>query len=86
MSRNRYTQDPAAVIAELYAVAGGRVDVLCREVGSWIGFYEDAHTRALATALRSLPLDLTEAIAAGRARRFSGTHGTHGYARPPGVR
>ncbi|UUE19312.1 hypothetical protein [Microbacterium sp. J1-1] len=86
MSRNRYTRDPAPVIDELYATAGGRLDLLTREVGRWIGFYEDDYVRALATALRALPLDMADEIEIGRKRRFSGTRGTHGYARPPGVR
>lgn len=55
MSRNRYTSDPAPVIAELLEVAGDRVDVLQEAVGTWVGFYEDEYVRALCDALRGIP-------------------------------
>lgn len=35
-SRNRYTESPAAVVAELYAAAGDRVDLLQESVGTWV--------------------------------------------------
>jgi len=82
MSRNRYTRDPERVISELYAVAGDRLDILAREAGSWIGFYEDENTRDLTDALHALPLDLDDAIAHGRSRRLSGTHTTDGFGSP----
>lgn len=82
MSRNRYSQDPAAVIAELYAVAGDRVDLLTREIGSWIGYYGDDYTRTLTDALRALPLELDRAIEHGQRRRLAGTHSTYGFASP----
>lgn len=41
-SRNRYTSDPAPVIAELLATAGERVEILQQSAGSWVGYYEDA--------------------------------------------
>lgn len=85
MSRNQFTDDPGPVIEELYATAGDRIDLLAREVGMWIGFYEADHNRALATALRALPLDMDDAIALGQERRYEPVHGTHGYQRPPGV-
>lgn len=73
MSRNQYTSDPGPVIEELYAVAGGRLDVLAPEVGRWIGFYEDDYTRTLTTALRALPLDMGEWITLGQAQRITDT-------------
>lgn len=76
MSRNQYTQEPGPVIAELYEVAGDRLDLLAAEVGRWIGFYEDDYTRTLATALRALPLDMSDAIALGRQRRNTPDHRT----------
>lgn len=82
MSRNRYARDPERVIAELHAVAGDRLDLLAREVGSWVGYYEDENTRVLTDALRALPLDLDEAIAHGRDRRLAGTHSTDGFGSP----
>ena len=76
MTRNRYTTDPDAVVAELYAAAGDRLDVLAAEVGRWIGFYEDTYTRTLAAALRALPLDMDDAIALGQHRRATPDHRT----------
>lgn len=84
MCRNRYTHDPAPVIAELYEAAGDRLDILTAEVGRWIGFYEDDYTRDLATALRALPLDMDDAIALGVQRRNTGTHTTTGFNGPHG--
>lgn len=55
MSRNRYTKNPAPVIAELIETAGDRVEVLQEAVGMWIGFYEDEYVRTLCDALRGIP-------------------------------
>lgn len=82
MSRNQYTADPDAIVAELYATAGDRVDLLAAEVGRWIGFYEDDHTRVLTTALRALPLDMSDAIALGQKRRSTPLHTTRGFTAP----
>lgn len=82
MSRNRYTADPAPVIAELYATAGDRPDLLAVEVGRWIGYYEDDYTRVLTTALRALPLDLADAIAYGLERRGADHHSTAEFTAP----
>jgi hypothetical protein len=49
--RNRYTRDPAPVIAELFAAAGARTDLLARETGLWAGHYEDEHTATLVAAI-----------------------------------
>lgn len=49
--RNRYTRDPAPVIAELSATAGARTDLLAREAGKWAGHYADEHTATLVTAI-----------------------------------
>lgn len=80
-SRNRYTKDPAPVIAELIAAADDRQDVLAQESGSWSGFYEDENTRTLAVALLEIP-GAADWVALGRERRNAGRHGTQGYARP----
>lgn len=74
-SRNRYTKDPRPVIAELLAAAGDRVEILQQSVGSWIGYYEDAYTITLATALRELP-GLDPWIAEGEYRRSVPDHRT----------
>lgn len=49
--RNRYTRNPAPVIAELRATAEARTDLLAREVGLWAGHYEDEHTATLVDAI-----------------------------------
>ena len=54
-SRNRYTRDPAPVVAELLATAGDRHDILTESVGIWVGYFEDDYTRILCAALRELP-------------------------------
>lgn len=76
MSRNQYAADPAPVIDELYATAGDRIDLLEREIGQWIGYYEDDYTRALTAALRALPFDMEEWIALGLKRRSTPDHRT----------
>ncbi|MFJ4166271.1 hypothetical protein ACIPY5_12005 [Microbacterium sp. NPDC089698] len=86
MTRNQFTQDPVPVIAELYATAGDRIDLLTQEVGLFIGFSSSNQYRAtLVAALRELPLDMDQAIALGKFRRGLPAHGTGGYARPRGV-
>lgn len=77
-SRNRYTSDPAPVIAELLAAAGDRLDIPAESVGTWVGYFDDEDTRILCTALRELP-GLEPWIALGR-KRFEQPH-----QRTPGV-
>lgn len=84
-SRNRYTKDPAPVIAELIETAGDRQDILAEAVGTWLGYFEDDYTRTLCTALRELP-NLERWIVLGQHRRSMPDPSTRGYARPPGVR
>lgn len=74
-SRNCYTSDPRPVIAELLAAAGDRVEILQQSVGSWIGYYEDAYTITLTTALLELP-GLEPWIAVGASRRAQPDHRT----------
>lgn len=74
-SRNRYTSHPGPVIAELLATAGDRVDILTESVGTWVGFFEDAETLTLCTALRQLP-GLEPWIAVGANRRAQPDHRT----------
>lgn len=80
-SRNRYTADPAPVIAELYAAAGDRIDILTESVGIWVGYFEDDYVRILCTALRELPR-LEPWIVEGKRRRSLKDHSTP----PLGVR
>ena len=74
-SRNRYTTDPAPVIAELYATAGERLDILTESVGIWVGFFEEPHIVTLCAALREL-LGLESWIAVGASRRAQPDHRT----------
>lgn len=74
-SRNRYTSDPAPVIAELLATAGERKDILAESVGTWVGYFEDADNITLTTALRTLP-GLDRWIALGQHRRSMPDHST----------
>lgn len=74
-SRNRYTTNPAPVIADLYATAGDRLDILTESVGTWVGFFEAAETRTLCAALRELPR-LDPWIAVGANRRAQPDHRT----------
>lgn len=74
-ARHQYTTDPAPVIEELRAAAGARTDVLTESVGTWVGYFEDDHTRILCTALRELP-GLEPWIAIGEHRRRAPVHGT----------
>ena len=76
-SRNRYISEPGPVIAELLATAGDRVEILQQSVGSWVGYYEDACTLILATALRELP-GLEPWITIGIERRAIPDHRTPG--------
>lgn len=74
-ARNRYTADPAPVVAELVARAGDRTDVLAEAVGSWVGYFDSEHTRILCTALRGLP-GVEPWIAVGKYRRSLPAHRT----------
>jgi len=84
MTRNQFTQNPAAVMTELRETAGDRLDILAAEVGRFIGFYDDQWTHTLVEALRVefSDLDLQPHIELGQRRRNAGTHGTQGYAVP----
>lgn len=74
-SRNRYTTNPAPVIAELLEVAGDRRDILAEAVGTWVGYFDDDYIRILTTALRELP-GLEPWIALGEYRRAQRPHST----------
>lgn len=54
---NRYTTDPAPVIAELHQTAGDRLDILTKSVGTWVGSSRTPRPAPCAqhsTALREL--------------------------------
>lgn len=75
MSRNRYTTNPAPVVAELLDTAGDRVEVLQEAVGTWIGFYEDYYVRTVCDALREIP-GIDAWIVEGARRRAIPDHRT----------
>lgn len=75
MYRNRYTTDPDAVLKQLRAQAGDRVDVLASEAGLWAGFHEATpHVTALVDALMTIGDPV--AVQVGRDRRTAGSHST----------
>lgn len=74
-SRHEFTTDPLPAIDELRAAAGDRPDILAREVGTWIGYFESEHSRTLTNALRELP-GVEEWIDEGRRRRSLRGHST----------
>ncbi|WP_139168120.1 hypothetical protein [Microbacterium enclense] len=78
-SRNRYTQDPGPVIAELLEAAGDRGDVLAYEAGRWAGYYDDEHTAVLVAAIMEGIPGAAEWAPVGRARRSAPPHGTTGF-------
>lgn len=78
-SRNRYTQDPAPVIAELLRVAGNHSGVLAFEAGRWAGYYDDEHTAVLVAAIVEGIPGAAEWTHEGRARRSAPPHGTGGF-------
>lgn len=75
-SRNRYATDPGPVLAELYATAGERSNILAESVGTWLGYFgRDAHVEVLAAALREVP-GIEPWIAVGADRRAQPDHRT----------
>lgn len=75
LSRNRYTSDPAPVIAEMLETAVDRAEVLQEAAGTWVGFYEDDHVRTLCDALRDIP-GVARWIVVGTERRAIPHHRT----------
>lgn len=73
-SRNRYTTDPAPVIAGLRATAGKRVDILAHAAGLFAGYFDDEHTRTLTAALRAEIDGIDPWVEAGRKRRGGPAH------------
>lgn len=82
MCRNQYTDRPGPVIAQLRAMAGDRTDILAREVGMWVGFYDNPHTQRLRSALFEAfaDLDLGPWVELGRRRAATRPHSTPGSA------
>lgn len=66
--RNRYTHDPAPVLAELAEAAGAQADILAHVAGRWSGYYDSPETHVLAAALAALP-GAAEWVHVGRRRR-----------------
>lgn len=76
MGRDRYTRDPGPIIEELRTAAGVRVDILNREVGSWVGYYDHPATKPLVVALLAAFPGALPWLRAGQQRRAAGAHGT----------
>jgi hypothetical protein len=82
-SRNCYTKDPQPVIDELLKVAGERLDLLAKNVGTWAGFWErDPNVRPLALALQQRIPGASDWVELGRSRASSPAHGTGGIHAP----
>lgn len=75
-SRNRYTDDPAPVIAELRAAAGKRTDILAQATGIFAGYFDDESTRTLCDALRAEIDGIGPWVQLGQERRGRGPHRT----------
>jgi len=78
-SRNRYTANPAPVIAELRARAGARTDIVAMEAGMWAGYYDDEHTAVLVVAILAEIPDAARWAEVGRSQRSRPAHGTGGF-------
>ncbi len=78
--RNQYTRDPAPVIEEIRAAAGGRILVRDDAVGCWVGFFRAAETTMLCDALLTAFPGAREHVATGAGRRGL-AHSAAGYAR-----
>ncbi|MFD4957885.1 hypothetical protein [Microbacterium sp. NPDC058389] len=75
-SRNRYTADPASVIAELRAAAGNRIDVLAQATGIFAGYHDDQYTRTLTEALQAEIDGIGRWVQVGQERRGRDGHAT----------
>lgn len=76
ISRHKYTDDPAPVIAEQQQLAGEHTDILAKEAGRWAGFHEtDPHCTVLVAALKEIP-GASEHVQLGRDRFRAPTHRT----------
>lgn len=73
-SRNRYTTDPAPVIAELRERAGKRTDILAHAAGLFAGYFDDKYTRTLTDALRAEIDGIDPWLQVGRKRRGGPAH------------
>lgn len=76
VGRDKYTRDPAPVIDELRRIAGVRQDILDRETGTWIGYYDQPETQPLVVALLEAFPGAVKSIRAGQERRGR-THRTY---------
>lgn len=72
-----FTQDPSQVVAELRTAAGVHTEILAREIGTWVGFYDsDKNTHTLAAALLEAFPEARPHVGIGQARRMRPIHGT----------
>jgi hypothetical protein len=79
IGRDKYTRDPELIdrkITDLRKLAGVRTDILNREVGSWIGYYDSPETQPLVVALLAAFPGAVPWISLGQERRGR-AHGTY---------
>jgi hypothetical protein len=78
MSRDKYTHDPELIdakIRHLRTVAGVRTDLLDREVGTWVGYYDGPAMKPLVVALLGAFPGAVSWLTLGQERRGR-SHGT----------
>jgi hypothetical protein len=79
IGRDKYTRDQAVIdakIADLRKLAGVRTDILNRDVGSWVGYYDSPETKPLIVALLAAFPGAVPWISLGQERRGR-VHGTY---------
>ncbi|MDF2917871.1 MAG: hypothetical protein K0S70_2088 [Microbacterium sp.] len=76
MSRNQYIRDAQPIIDEVRQIAGGRPDILHRQVGIWVGYHGIPENAALTSALLDAFPGAVPFIREGQARRGRGSHST----------
>jgi hypothetical protein len=76
MGRNQYTRDVQPVIDEVRQIAGGRPDLLHRQVGGWVGYHGIPENAALTSALLDAFPGAVPYIREGQERRNRGSHST----------
>lgn len=79
IGRDQYSSDQTLIdakIAEIRELAGVRTDILNREVGSWVGYYDSPETKSLVVALLAAFPGAVPWLSLGRERRGH-EHGTY---------
>jgi hypothetical protein len=79
IGRDKYSSDAQLIdakIGQLRTLAGARTDLLDREVGTWVGYYDSPETRSLIVALLAAFPGAVAWLRSGKERRgrFHGTY------------